>query len=538
MNIEFLKKISKTIATPKYLSRIIVITLIIGAGVGGFLIAQKNKTPISETDFLKGARSVSFVVGTPKNTPKDDTVWIYIFQTPYKMEKVDDYTHRLVLTEAMLKAQDAPTHPGIMIRYRYSRNGYNFRTAEYLEPTTEEPDRDTDNYFWAKQGRETAWVPGKVQSDIIKRWRWFPEEGMSTRITALQPDRKFLPRISSVQFRSGQTIEDLYELAYRDFFDSTAQHMKKRGYTWAELDPPWQWAEEGGLPMIKNLSGTNPNYPDDETFLEELRAYKKAGLKVMIAPQVCCTPLNTKGRSREWWETYFDETEQFLVHFAKLAEQEKADAFLYAISSWEEFPPSINVEQKWRTIFASIRRVFSGEVGEMVWILGPEASTSPYPIPDAQFIKWGDTLDFIMVATEFPLSTKDNPSDNELERGAERVLDGVKILYDNFRKPIIIRNGYFNVKYSWKGQSFYHIDSIPWIGDPEAKLKESKYEFNSEDHARAVQAMFRAIAGRPWIIGYFHFGYTHWENPLSPWMSIRGKPAEDIWRKWNTLIYE
>ncbi len=71
----------------------------------------------------------------------------------------------------------------------------------------------------------------------------------------------------------------------------------------------------------------------------------------------------------------------------------------------------------------------------------------------------------------------------------------------------------------------------------EVKLKESIYEFNTEDHARTVNAYFQAIAERPWVIGYFHFGYTHWEYPLAADMSIRGKPAEDIWREWNGVVY-
>ncbi|MBI3494811.1 hypothetical protein HY004_02410 [Candidatus Saccharibacteria bacterium] len=170
-------------------------------------------------------------------------------------------------------------------------------------------------------------------------------------------------------------------------------------------------------------------------------------------------------------------------------------------------------------------------------MLGPDVSASPQPIPDTTFVTWGDALDFFLVATEFPLSTKNNPSEDELEKKKKSVIEGAKKFYEKFQKPIIVRNGYFNVKYSWKGQEFYQIGSIPWISDPEAKLKESQYEFNTVDHARTVHAYFRAIAGRPWVVGYFHFGYTHWEDPLSPWMSIRSKPAEDVWHKWNKVIY-
>lgn len=483
-------------------------------------------------------KGMTFEVIIPKNTPEGDTLWVYVRQIPYRMEQHEDFIYSVTLNESQLFGEGYI--PGLTerVRYRYSRNGYEFRTAEYLEPTAEEPDRDTSNYFWTKHGREIEYEPDKIQKDTIKRWRWFPKEGMVTKTTTIEPSGIFLPRVNNIEFRSGQTIEDLYVPAFHDFFNSTAQHLKEQNYSWVELEPPWQWTEVNGFPRVINDLKNNPNYPDDETFLEELRAYKQEGLHVLIAPQVCCTPLNTNDKPKEWWEKYFDETEKFLVHFATLAEQGDADAFMYAIPSWDTYPASINVEEEWRTIFNSIRLVFSGEVGEMIWILGHEVSPNPSPIPDTTFVTWSDQLDFFMVASDFPLSTADNPTDEQLRKGAEQVLDGVKVFYDQFHQPIIIRNGYFNVKYSWKGQTFYSISSIPWISDPAAALKESKYEFDTTGHARVVDAYFRAIAERPWIIGYFHFGYTHWEDPLSPWMSVRGKPAEDIWRKWNGVIYE
>lgn len=482
--------------------------------------------------------TMTFEVAVPENTPEGDTVWIYVRQIPRKMEKIDDYLYRITLNNTQLFGEGYVPEPDERIGYRYSRNGYNFRTAEYLEPTPEEPDRDTDNYFWTKQGREIVYGPGKIQQDVIERWRWFPTEGMVTKTTRLEPSGKFLPRVHGLEFRSGQTIEDLYVPAFFDFFNSTARHMKNVGYTWVELEPPWQWREENGLPNVINDINNAPNYPDDETFLEELRAYKREGLNVLVAPQICCTPLDTNSKTKEWWDVYFDEMERFLVHFAALAEQGDADAFMYAVPSWGIEDAPVDIGRKWRNIFSEIRAVFHGEVGQMIWVLGPDVSPSPKPIPDTRFVTWGDKLDFFLVATEFPLSPRDNPTDEELRNGAGQVIDGIKEFYDEFKKPIIIRNGYFNVKYSWKGQTFYEIDSIPWISDPEAALQQSMYEFNTEDQARVVNAYFQAIAERPWVVGYFHFGYTHWEDPLSPWMSIRGKPAEDLWGKWNKVIYE
>ncbi len=499
---------------------------------------SESRTQQNSEEIDTEREGMKFSVTVPENTPEGDTVWVYVRQIPHKMGKIDDFRYSLTLNETQLFGEGYILGQNERIRYRYSRNGYNFRTAEYLKPTPEEPDRDTDNYFWTKHGRETQFQAGKFQEDKVERWRFFPEEDVPIiRTTLLEPQGNFLPRISNVQFRSGQTIEDLYADAFYEFFDSTATHIKGQGYTWVEIDPPWQWTEVEGLPRVSNKIEDNPNYPDDETFLEEVRAYKQQGLKVLVAPQLCCTELDIKNRSEEWWKVYFDETQKFLVHFATLAQQTDADAFSYAINEWDSEDAQIDFEKEWGEIFGGIREVFDGEVGEMVWVLGPGVSPSPTPIPDAGSLKWADELDFILVHSDFPLSEKNNPTDEELKQEADAVLDGIKVLYDEFDKPIILRNGYFNVKYSWKGQKFYSISSIPWISDPEVALKESKYEFDTEDHARTINAQFRAIAERPWVVGYLHFGYTHWEDPLSPWMSVRGKPTEDVWRKWNEVIY-
>lgn len=483
---------------------------------------------INQTANQNIKNTITFRVSVPENTPDEDSVYIYLSlpegKKKFKMQKVEQFVYEKSFSQEEIGFQDE-------IKYRYSRNGYDFHTAEYLEP-------DTNDYFWTELGRKTTFQLGKVQEDEIIRWRWFPEGNISiTKTTNIEPAENFLARINNLEFRSGQTIEDFYTDSFYEFFNSTAKHMKKMNYNWVEIDPPWQWIEVNGLPKVSNEIKNNPNYPDDETFLEEVRVYKQEGLKVLVAPQLCCTSLDTANKSREWWRAYFDETEKFLVHFAKLAQQAEADAFSYSVTEWDDEKIPLDVEQEWRKIFGSIKEVFDGEVGEMVWVLGPEVNPLPTPIPDTKSIKWADELDFILVHSDFPLSEKDNPTDEELKQRADAILDGIKVLYDEFDKPIMLRNGYFNVKYSWKGQTFYSISSIPWISDSEAILKESKYEFNTEDHARTINAQFRAIAERPWVTGYLHFGYTHWEDPLSPWMSVRGKSTEDVWRKWNNLIY-
>lgn len=284
-----------------------------------------------------------------------------------------------------------------------------------------------------------------------------------------------------------------------------------------------------GLPKVVNDYQKNPNYPTDEKFLQEVKAFKDQGLTVIIAPQICCTDLSISNRSKEWVDQYFAETTKFLTHFAKLSEQAGVEYFHYAIGSEE-----IKLSDQWPKVFTEIRKYFSGKVGQLVWSFGNNIGQI---IPDADAIRWGDELDYFYAAIDAPISLQSNPTNDELKQGADNVLDGIKPLYTRFRKPVLLHTTYFNIKETWRGSSYYSIGDVPWEGAEEAEIQNGKYRFSSQDQARVVNAYFRSIAERPWIIGYSQFGYGHWERPLCPDLSVRGKPSEDIWRKWNNNIY-
>jgi len=509
--------IKNFIFTKKIILILLAIFLVFSAsGALTYLFLSNGKDIIREVP----PKGMTFEVTVPRNTPEGDTVHIYLHnQNHYKMDKVGDYKYSISLSEDKLQPTEGK------VKYRYSRNGYDFRTAEYLEP-------DTDDYFWTEKGRSTVYKQAFTQRDVVKRWRWFPEDSTpNVRTTTLEPQDDFLKRVGGQEFMSGQIIEDLYNEVFRDFFDSTAKHMKNIGYKLAEIDPPQQLVEENGLPRVRNLIDKNPNYPDDMTLKEEILAYKKQGLKVMLAPQLCCETLNTKNRNKKWWDAYFAEVTKFLAHYAKIAESTGVDYFHYAVGvDYQEK----DYTQRWSSVFKEVRKYYKGRVGEMVWNLGSE----PAIIPDAKYISWGNELDYFYVAIDHPISSKDSPTDDELKQGAAKMLDGVKELYDRYKKPVFVRTTYFNVKNTWKGNSFYSISSVPWVSEPESKIKATKYEWNTEDLARVVNAYFEAISEKPWIFGYAQFGYTHWENPLATEISVRGKPAEDIWRKWNNTIFK
>lgn len=74
---------------------------------------------------------------------------------------------------------------------------------------------------------------------------------------------------------------------------------------------------------------------------------------------------------------------------------------------------------------------------EMVWnFLDDSQPAKPSIIPDAEYIKWGDELDYFYVAMDAPISLKDSPTDEELNTGAGEVIDGANKLC-----PLDFRSG-------------------------------------------------------------------------------------------------
>lgn len=508
-------------------------SVVAGVIIGGFFLLIKQtgveaSTPPVVPEVIKQEAVMTFRVTIPENTPKGDTVYLHTHpDVMFQMDKAGKNEYSLTLNEDQVEL-DVEGRAEPIIEYRYTRNGLNYITAEYMEP-------DTAEYFWEERGRRVAFVDGGEQVDEVERWRWMGEERETkTEGTALKPSGKFEPRVNDRPFRSGQVIQDLYLPEFDDFMDSTAEHMADKGYGWVTISPSWDWVEEDPVPKLGNPWEQNPNYPDDEKLIEHIKAFKRAGLKVVVAPQHCCTEIDSSFRRGEWWGAYYDEIDRMLVHFAKVSEEAGADAFYYAAGN-EIDETELDREEVFRSIWKNVHKEFSGEVGQMVWSFPPQEGV-PGIIPTAEWISWGDELDFFVYQGDLAISDLDDPTDEDLMAGAGLALDATKGLFETYGKPVMVQTTYAAVEKTWRGADWYDIGVMNAAWGGESEWQNGTYVFSGADQARVMHAYFEAIRTRPWITGFENFGYWHWEMPFVPDMSVRGKAAEDIWVKWNKLL--
>jgi hypothetical protein len=510
----------------------ILFLLILIALIGIFYYqGQSNQTGEKSNNF-------TFKVTVPENTPDQDIIHVLITDIPphskeIPMKKVGPFTYEISFSQSDLnKAYDFPK-----IKYRYDRNGMGFNTAEFLpvgiekEPNIAPEKEEGSNYAY----RLATFEKGKMQEDTITRWRWFPEGRIVKEdISNLGPTGKFPARVGGRKFLSGAGIEDLYNLQMDPFFDILANRIKEKGYNFVVLYPPLQMKEVKGKPKIVNDLENNPNYPNDEKLIEHINAFKKKGLKVFMEPQVCCEAIDTSNKPASWWNTYIKETTAFVVKHAKAAEKAGVDALLFEGYNIDQEIPGYS--QKMQAMFNKMKKHYKGETFAKVIPFLPENAGTPQGfLPDLDRMSWADDVDFFVYDGEGALSQKSDPTKEELATGAGKLIDLTKTVYDTFGKPVLVRSSYFAVKQSWKSTSFYQTITIP---------TEEKYdlgygsggELSTYDQARVDNAFFEAISRRPWVIGFVHFGYYHWDMPTLPHWSIRGRSAEDVWVKWNKIF--
>tara|TARA_Y100000310_G_scaffold276666_1_gene294008 strand:- start:2584 stop:4125 length:1542 start_codon:yes stop_codon:yes gene_type:complete len=473
---------------------------------------------------------ITFRVSVPHNSAAEDIIYFERYQpegiVSTRMKKIGMYEHEIVFSLDELEYQ-YNDFGKTSIKYRYTRNNAGYLTSEFYPP-------DSFEHLGSILERESFVEPGVTIKDTIERWRWFPPDtGKIERTSALDPLAIFDPRLNNTKFRSGQALQDLYLPEFDEFFDSTAKHMKKQGYTWVYISPPWDWKIDTPKPKLLENDEGHPNYPEGK-LAEHIIAFKKQGLKVYLAPQICCSSLDMELKDAEWWESYYQEIKRFLVYHAGIASSEDVDTFLFDIFDLQEAGFEDYEDRVW-DLLAAVKKEYPGQIAAHVWNFfpGDDSTNQATVIPEPDYFFWSDDIDVFTYQMDVPLSLLDNPSDVELLQTAGRQIDGAKVLYETFDKPIILLTTYPSLETAWKGSNIFDIQvmNYPWV--PE---RDVKHTFSGSDQARVVHALFGAIADRPWVIGFFNFGYWHWDMPLVPDMSVRGKPAEDVWRKWNQNV--
>jgi exo-beta-1,3-glucanase (GH17 family) len=157
-----------------------------------------------------------------------------------------------------------------------------------------------------------------------------------------------------------------------------------------------------------------------------------------------------------------------------------------------------------------IRKIYNGKI-----VYGPNWSNE---FSKLTFWKY---FDYIGLSEYFPISDKNNPTDEELFQGAESVMKEIHSVQKKYNKPII----FTEVGFRSTGE--------PWKTALENKTKN---ETNLQNQARCYNALLKAAYHKKWLAGMYWWKWPSYlsfgGSPANEHYTPNNKPAEEVVKKW------
>ncbi len=296
---------------------------------------------------------------------------------------------------------------------------------------------------------------------------------------------------------------------------------------------PFGWQNGHDNPEINTIrdfeSKTNQTWwgERDEGVRITASKAKAAGIQTILKPHIWLNDSSGKWRgeikmkSEEDWKKWFEEYSDFILPYAKLAEEVGIEMLCIGT---ELHQTCIERDSDWRKLIAQIRNVYSGPL--------TYAANFSEEYKDISF--W-DELDYIGIQAYFPLVDQENPTLEQIKEGWKKPIEELSRFSNKYEKPILFTEvGYKSTKDSG-------IEPWKW---PERLSPEAAKAIHSEEtQAHLYEALFSEVWDQPWLAG-FHF--WKWypnrsrsrRNPsaLNTDFTPQNKEAEQVMGKWFNKV--
>lgn len=252
--------------------------------------------------------------------------------------------------------------------------------------------------------------------------------------------------------------------------------------------------------------------PADVDLIHVIAEAHRLGLKVMLKPHVDLANdpdpnqwrgMIGEGFSEAEWNAWFSSYQNFINHYAGLAQTYGADQFCVGT----ELSASQGRDSDWRAVIANVRGIYTG----------PLTYAANH---DATDVPWWDAVDLIGVDAYYKLTDKNTPTIAELEAAWEPHVEQLAVLAATWNKPIIFTEiGY---------RSLDGANRYPWDWQIQGTV-------DLQEQADAYQAVFESVFDQPWFGGMYWWA---WETdpfqggPCDDGYAPYDKPAEDVLRTW------
>lgn len=236
--------------------------------------------------------------------------------------------------------------------------------------------------------------------------------------------------------------------------------------------------------FIRDINSPEIIYDTDRQWFGETRdgakqyidLLQKNGVQVMVKPQIWIWRGEFTGtltmNSEEDWKTLERSYDNFMLTYAELAEETKAEILCIG-TELEQFVK--NRPEYWKGLVQKIRKVYKGKLTYAAnWDEFPRTSF------------WED-LDYIGIDAYFPLSEERTPSVAQLKEGWQPWKKKIAKLSEEKNKPVLFTEfGYRSMDYAAKK---------PWLVD------RNEEKVNLEAQANAKKAIFSEFWTENWFAG-------------------------------------
>lgn len=288
------------------------------------------------------------------------------------------------------------------------------------------------------------------------------------------------------------------------------QGAKIKGFSWEATDSVDQEHMQSIMPYHVNWIAQTPfgwqaNVHQPELVYRSDRGYwgerdrglihttgvaQRAGVQTMLKPHIWMGRNSGGWRSdiemqnEADWQIWFDNYEKFILHYARLAEEQQIPLFCIGT---ELYKCASQREADWRALIANIREVYSGDL-----------TYAANFYEEYEAIQFWDALDYIGVQGYFPLTKKEDPSLEDLKKGWRPHYKSLKRFAGRWDRPVIFTElGY---------RSMRNAAIEPWAWPDRMEYKEE--DVSAAVQGRCYEAFFKVFWEEDWVAGVFFWKWS------------------------------
>ncbi len=294
--------------------------------------------------------------------------------------------------------------------------------------------------------------------------------------------------------------------------DESLKNMAEVGVNCVAIVPTWYQEKYNSLEMAPT-----ERTPSDSSLRHAIRKAREYGMLVMLKPHIDLMDQGDACRSdigfqkEEDWQIWFSNYAKFINHYARIAEEEKAEFFCVGT----ELSFAATRTEAWKNdIIPGVRKIFSGQI------------TYAANWDEYQSVGFWDEMDYAGIDAYFPLAKNSNPSYDEIRVGWKRWLGEIEKWQCKIKMPIVFTEcGYCS------------SDSAamkPWEEAMAGKP-------NMYRQADCYRALFETFWQKPWFFGVYWWNWNTYSGsggPNNRRFTPQNKIAAEYIKRWYSQIID